>query len=1091
MKGNRMLRIICGVAGSGKSAELEKRILQDVSENRRAFLLVPEQESIRCERRMADILPESSALCFEVVNFSRLANLVFRHYGSLSYNYASEPVKALLMWRTLSMTEGQLRHFRGIYENGGVKKMLSGIKALRAAGVSPTQLALCAERLDSGSHLSKKLEDLALVSNVYSGLLGEKYDDSASDLDRLCEILSCENFFSGCNVYIDSFTSFTGQELGVLRHIIAQADNVCVGLLCDKLGGREPHFLEVYKTGAQLLELSDRAGIECKVDLLSGSVRACDESLRFIAENLWSTPVRVWDKDSDAIRLIESEDSFDEAEKIACDILRRVHDGAKFSDIAIVYRDASAYRGIIDEALMRAGIPYFMSECSDSESKPLVKLIENAIQIISRGWRRKDIVSYLKTGLAGFDEEAIDLFELYTAAWDINGREEYSRLFTANPDGYQENISEWKAYQLDMANTVRQGIMEPLESMADVFVSGCTVEDVNAALIAFLEKLGVENKITDMANELTESGRFGEASDLIHLWNLIVSAISDMTEAMSDTEVTPQSYLQMLKLLFEELSVPRLPEYVDTVVIGSANMLRVGSVRHVYLAGVSDREFPGSQSDSGIFSLPELKQLGEMGIEIDSSADVRASSELLYFYRAFCSAYGSVTLSAPAASASGELKNPSVALVRLMKILPKLADNKEHIELFELINSDSSLLCHYADSDDPSFASAVSIVAEQRGIALPSPEARELRNMNVSVSREIAQSILADGAKFSQSKLELYKNCPFSYYCKYMLELDAKGTVEFGADIRGTLIHHVLEEFLKQIAFEGRDFGEISESEISEMTERIVGEYLERICNGTPTTKIVNMAARLKRLLRIIIRNICAEFAQSSFRPSCFELYIGEGSDVMPLVFELDDGSRVTVEGYIDRLDSCTIDGKTYVRVVDYKNSEHQINLDDIRSGEKLQMLIYLFAVCNGATDNLLNKLGAQGKLLPAGVLYFGNLGREAVSEDNVYDEALGEKLAEKNLKKDGLLLDDERVLRAMESELEGKYIPVSLENRDKKASKILFSFDMLRELYSSIEATICDSVSRIRSGDASATPSSGIMGYCDYCQLKEICRKG
>ena len=66
----------------------------------------------------------------------------------------------------------------------------------------------------------------------------------------------------------------------------------------------------------------------------------------------------------------------------------------------------------------------------------------------------------------------------------------------------------------------------------------------------------------------------------------------------------------------------------------------------------------------------------------------------------------------------------------------------------------------------------------------------------------------------------------------------------------------------------------------------------------------------------------------------------------------------------VDRVDLCTVNGKTYFRVVDYKTGRKDFDYADILNGEGLQMLIYLFA---------LQKYGKERygrELLPAGVLY-------------------------------------------------------------------------------------------------------------------------
>lgn len=1084
-----MLKLICGIAGSGKSTKIEELIAQDMAASRRAYLIVPEQEAVTVERRMADILPPRAALTFEVVNFSRLCNLVFRRYGSLAYHYASSRVKTLTMWRALSLCEGHLQHFRGISENGGVKNILSAVKAFGASGANMTQVASAAEKLDASSHLSQKLKDIALAGSVYRGLLEEKYDDSEQDLDRLADLLAENRFFEGAQVYIDSFTSFTGQEISVIAEMLKQCDNLCISLLCDRPAGEEMHYQEVYKTASRLIEIADRFKQEYSVTVLSENLRAKAPSLRFAAENLWSNRAAKCDCDDGAISELVCDDPFDEAEKIAADIMAKVRAGARFSDIAVIYREAGAYRGIIDTALRDAGIPYFLSEQSDAEAKPLIKLIESAMQIYTRSWRRKDVISYIKTGLLGLSEDEIDMFELYTSRWNINGKTAFAKEWTANPDGYSERMSAWSERQLACVNSVRQRITTPLNELFSVFSASCTVKQATDALIDFLAALDMEKVIENRVQEIGE-GADASAADSIRLWNLTLSALEELSETVGDTEVDIHKYLQMLHLLFEDISVGRLPQSIDSVVIGSANHLRSQNLRYVYIAGVCEGEFPRGTTDAGLFSASELEKLEEVGLAPIDSDDTRASSELLYFYRAFCSAAESVTLSAPKLSASGEEKSPSLALVRVRRLFKNM--QRKVLTSPELVISDKALLSHYADNAGVAYTEACRTVAEKRGISLPRSEQRALANMNVRVSKEIARQVLRERPRLSFSRLDSYSQCPFNYYCKYVLGLKDDSRIVFGANDVGSFVHKIMEEFLRYVVSCGRPFEEISDEESANIADRVIAEYIKEICRGEPDNKIVNLATRLRRLVLVVIRNVKNEFAQSEFKPRFFEFDIANRNLLEPFAVELSDNDKIYLNGVVDRVDVLNKDGKTYVRVVDYKSSKKTIKTQDIEDGNNLQMLIYLFALINGAKPELLEQMNAQGELLGAGVLYFGNFSRQVKHAGGVDEVEEAMALAESNLSRSGILIDDLSVLRAMEKNLEGKYIPckITTDLEDLRESGVLVSIERLKELYDIVEKTIREKAEMLKSGEAMAIPSEP-NGYCTWCRMKTICRGG
>ena len=103
-----MIRFIFGLPGTGKTAWIVEKIREDAKNRKKAILIVPEQQTVEVERAMLATLPPSAQLTFEVLNFSRLANKLFRVFGGLSYNYITPGTKQLLMWHTLRELSDQL-----------------------------------------------------------------------------------------------------------------------------------------------------------------------------------------------------------------------------------------------------------------------------------------------------------------------------------------------------------------------------------------------------------------------------------------------------------------------------------------------------------------------------------------------------------------------------------------------------------------------------------------------------------------------------------------------------------------------------------------------------------------------------------------------------------------------------------------------------------------------------------------------------------------------------------------------------------------------------------------------------------------------
>jgi len=142
-------------------------------------------------------------------------------------------------------------------------------------------------------------------------------------------------------------------------------------------------------------------------------------------------------------------------------------------------------------------------------------------------------------------------------------------------------------------------------------------------------------------------------------------------------------------------------------------------------------------------------------------------------------------------------------------------------------------------------------------------------------------------------------------------------------------------------------------------------------------------------------------------------------------------------------------------------------------------MLIYLFSIERNGTGNLVDAI-------PAGVLYMP-------AKDGFISAARDESVeSQKNrrLRMDGLLLDDPDVLRGMERDLAGVFIPVKQNKSgapDPRAA--LASREELGSLARKVEELICDMADELRAGNISAQPVSGLdYSPCEYCDYRAVC---
>ena len=137
-----MLKLIYGASGAGKTACLTDAIRTDILQKKRCFLLVPEQQAYISERDLPSSLPQNAGLYFEVVNFSRLAEDVFRVYGGVTQGSVNNALRALLMWDTLRTLAPMLKQYgkSAVGDATLTKLMINAIEELRSSGVESDRL---------------------------------------------------------------------------------------------------------------------------------------------------------------------------------------------------------------------------------------------------------------------------------------------------------------------------------------------------------------------------------------------------------------------------------------------------------------------------------------------------------------------------------------------------------------------------------------------------------------------------------------------------------------------------------------------------------------------------------------------------------------------------------------------------------------------------------------------------------------------------------------------------------------------------------------------------------------------------------------
>ena len=1130
-----MLHFILGRAGSGKTSRIAQEIAREIAASSRpVVLLVPEQQTVAWETKMAALLPASANLRLEITNFTRLANSVFREYGGLADSILDEGSRTLLVWRAMLSVRDALTVYGGgdggAREDRSLPKLMRAVDDFKAASLSPADAARVLSRLeelrgegeDSAGDLVSRMRDAVLVYAAYEELLHAPAQKGAVDRGdlphRLIAALKSHPYFRGKAVFVDSFFSLTAPQETILDLLFRQADEAWVTFACppaDALSGDEVQFAEIREFYKTAVRLANRASIPYERIVLGENLRHRSAPLLArVEENLFryawdlKTPFpELPEEERDRVSILCCADLWDEAEACASAIDRLLREGYACRQIAVVARNIDTRAGITDAVLRAHGIPCFLSESTAVSHSPAVRLVLAALAVEANGWQRRDVVRLIKTGLTpaadaaeesgSFAAFAEDAFEQYAAVWNIRGR----RMFTAprwtmNPAGYRTEITPAGRALLDAANGVKDRVIPPLARLLSLFADGpAPVRDIAAGIVALAEDYGIAARLPELGDACRALGLPADAMRAESSWDAVCKILDSMVELLGDTALDAGRFAGLFARAAAALDAGTIPTGQDEVVLGSASGVRFDEAKCVIMLGTVDGEFPGSVSDGPSFFDDRDKQLLEtVGLAIGGPDTVMQSArEAFMFYRTAASASeklfllapsdGGRTLSEGARRVGDILGAAGCPGVRAFGELP-LSEILYHPATAEY------LLSRRPDPADQEILKA--LVGESGKAAVP------LTGISDRIAR--AQAAPTDRMRLSQTRIDTFLTCPFRYACRFGVKIEEPPEARITAADVGSFVHAVLERYFTE--FPPTDTP-LSDGEMRAAASRIIGDYMDELARATggdlaSDGRLTYLFRRLERHVLVFLRAISAEIAQSGFRPAAYEMPIGSPrgaateNAARPLVIRTPDGASVTLDGIADRVDVWRSEGKEYLRIVDYKTGAKSFSLERVARGLDVQALLYLFSVWkNGLPGEPVR--GREDERVPAGAVYF-SVRPQPVSSKHLLTAEEAAAQAEGQIERAGIWLSDEAVLRAMDRELSGRYVPVREDKNGGLAASgkaNLATLEDFGRICGEVETVIGEIAARIRAGSAEAKPQRiSAFDPCENCAHRVICRR-
>lgn len=189
---------------------------------------------------------------------------------------------------------------------------------------------------------------------------------------------------------------------------------------------------------------------------------------------------------------------------------------------------------------------------------------------------------------------------------------------------------------------------------------------------------------------------------------------------------------------------------------------------------------------------------------------------------------------------------------------------------------------------------------------------------------DLAQQLFFKGDLLtgSISSFEQYNNCPYAYYLQRGLKLYPESLPDLSYAYLGSVTHAIIEAIIQKRI-------DVDQTVTHNDVEYIINENfksLELLNDSKVDVVKITLIKHFKKIL-----NHMNEIDEDTlFKPILLEQS-----------FRYKVSENILVSGFIDRVDKYN----DYVRVIDYKSSNHKLSATSLKQGLQLQLVTYLLAI--------------------------------------------------------------------------------------------------------------------------------------------------
>ncbi len=688
-----------------------------------------------------------------------------------------------------------------------------------------------------------------------------------------------------------------------------------------------------------LAALSERADMTITFDP-EASERSESDLKRLLKQWPAVQPMELAHPQADSAKTTKAEAANPEqhAREIARQIKRKLADDPTLrpSDCAVTFRQVTPYLAMMRRIFAEYDIPLDPAAGARLRDTPLGSWLNRLLSVKDNGWRIKDIIAILRSGVVNLQRWSLtdnDLDHITQVSRENNfwsGLEALEGLSGQAPSGFKDALNDVTA----LHELMEAGDSDRAQTLA------ATLYDENGWL---RDPRDVDDETAQCIEQLR-------------------TYLTEMANSPSATDDEP--FDRFRERLDHRLSMPILMRRTPGgVLLAPMHTMHGLRFKHVIVGGLSEGEFPAGRRYGDLLSDEMRQELKKAGLEIPPAP--RSTEEELW-NSVISRAEDSTNLWRYRLNASGKEATPAWVFEDDKSDTVNRSDVQEIGESVSI--RELAIACargwlngEFLRPQDSALSDAYSWYAVRR--AARAEQTRRSFEFAGEHEGQISGGLVTwrtrEGGGWSASSLDSYLTCAFQFFGRYVLRLEELDDEpeEGDAAIRGTIIHTILEKALAPLVEQGKPlsvetFGDVIhyiDTEGRAMWDRAPEEH----AFGQAALWKLEWQRYRDRIIAMLSQQVMSQGPYDDYRVLGTEYEFNEETDTTP---------PLRIHGKIDRVDETP----NHLVVIDYKSGSIPTQRQ-VRQGKSAQLPLYALALRNHSWAKDKSLITQYAKLPSAG----------------------------------------------------------------------------------------------------------------------------